>query len=265
MHLKMHGPIKMHLRMHVNDFLHLVMDFLQRLDFLLDGRKKYEWGGEVGLNRGVIAGMFDKGALPGWETLTAISRSENASLDWLTTGRGAPFYVHRHTDDGAAEVIRQMLSDENWEISIGAAGRRLAVALHQPVQHQMKPKEGDPFWINYRLLELFPRPGIESLSVIAKHAGDHDIRLTPLADEQIDAIEQGRAGTRRLLLARDAWLANGERIGAKHAVFSKPGRDTQTLVDYERDLISELRAMSPDVREHYLAIARVLAPKKPRT
>lgn len=251
--------------MHVNNYLHFEMDFLQRLELLLDGRKKYEWGSQLGLNRGVIAGMFDKGAMPGWDTLTTISRFENASIDWLTTGRGSPFYVHRYSsDEEAAEAINELLRSEGWAVVVGAAGTRRVIALHQPAQHQMRPKEGDPFWISYRMLELFANVGPCSVSLVAHHAANHEVRFAPLSEHQIDEIEQGRVGTRRLFLTDDAWLANATRITDKHpSLLALPDRPA-ALSPSESKWISDLRAMEPESRQHYLALAKTLSGKKPR-
>lgn len=234
------------------------MEYLERLDFLLNDRKKYSWGDQIGLNRGVIASMFDRGVVPKRETLLAIRRAENASPDWIASGDGRPYIVHRTiSDEECAEEIRPYLEDEAWSVVLVTDHAALHVVLHQPAQHQMHPKEGDPFWVDYTLMEVFCPAGRLTLDVVRELARG-PISLINLHAGLMRRIATGEVGTYRLLLAQDAWLNNAATIDKQHKVFDWP-KAGDSLSKEEQALVDNFRTMCPEQKAALKTVSDALA------
>ncbi|WP_461535234.1 hypothetical protein [Spongorhabdus nitratireducens] len=66
--------------------------FLERIEFLLAGRKIYPWGEALGISKGAVEGIR-KNIIPGSDILKAIREQEQVNLDWLVAGAGQPFQV----------------------------------------------------------------------------------------------------------------------------------------------------------------------------
>ena len=67
--------------------------FLERMLFLVGGRKQHSWGLAIGLTRGMVDGVFRRGQLPSAEALAIIASAERVNLTWLLTGEGPPYLV----------------------------------------------------------------------------------------------------------------------------------------------------------------------------
>lgn len=126
---------------------------IDRIEYILDGRKIYPWANSMGLSNGVVEPL-KKNNLPGGEILALICRVENASFNWLSTGRGAPFYVGKSvTQDEFAERIHLHLEDSGeWKVSLVKMDNmpELAIAIFQmPGEHDYKGKP-----VPYTIMEV---------------------------------------------------------------------------------------------------------------
>lgn len=110
-----------------------------RLLIVMDGRERYPWAQSIGVGRGSIEGIW-RGSIPGGETLSAIARCENARIDWILDGRGAPFTVTCVTsDEDAADLLNEHCGEKmQWNCTIVTDGKRIAVVLDQEGMYQVK-------------------------------------------------------------------------------------------------------------------------------
>lgn len=72
-------------------------NFIERLEFILAGRKVNPWAKRLNLSSGT-ASRLKQNIVPGHDVLTAIMRTENASLNWLLSGSGKPFMIDNYLD-----------------------------------------------------------------------------------------------------------------------------------------------------------------------
>lgn len=224
-----------------------------RLVLLLDGREKYPWGQRIGLGKGVIDGMTRTGSTPGGETLSAIARCENARIEWLLDGRGAPFNVScAATDEAAAELLGELLAETGWKITIVTDTRRTALVLDQPGSFDAKDGKTEAGTQRFRSIEytivevLVGDIGRLALDLVRPQPVVHLAHVEP---EVMAQLERGRLGTWRLLQHREAVLRNAQPIDAKHAIyaqFSQP--ELFPATKDEAVLLDHYRAMSPENR-----------------
>ncbi|MBI5922552.1 MAG: hypothetical protein HY847_13035 [Betaproteobacteria bacterium] len=235
----------------------------ERLEWLLDGRDKHPWGKALGIGRNQISSL-SSGTPLRWDALNAIRCYENIDPTWLIEGAGRPFRTTRFaTERDRAVWLRDVWLTDNdslWTVIIATNAGKVTLALTLPTRYQMTPKGGEPFWVDYLALELVVDAGGQSLEEVRKHAAGR-MRLVALTAEQMAAIEREEVGSWRLLLAPDAWLKDAQPITSKHPIFKAASENKEPLESFEHDLLTELKAMEPDVRQHYLALARGLAKK----
>lgn len=196
----------------------------ERIDLVLRGRKPYQWGESVRLNKGAI-GRLLKGQFPDPETLVPMCRIENLSLTWLLDGLGAPYLVsYPVSDQEAANGVRECFDD-------GMAGVLVVSELGvTPVMHVIVRKEPPkirPY--SYTCVQILGgiQPGPLTMAVFR----DHWRRSSQL---EIDAERWTRLATGHMSTTElFGWEAEpGGLFGAR-----------------ARDLDSTLRAPKLGVRE----------------
>ena len=88
-------------------------EFLERISFILGGRKKHPWGHALGIRSTRITQMF-LGQVPTADALEIIHRAEGVSIDWLLTGDAAPFCVRHLTDQDGVALLRKQNGAEHY-------------------------------------------------------------------------------------------------------------------------------------------------------
>jgi hypothetical protein len=191
-----------------------VSTFLQRLHRVIADRQPYPWAASVGWNKGNTARVM-QGHVPGPELLVPVSWVENVRLDWLLTGRGAPFFANSFPDDAtAALAIGYHFEDsDDWHVHVlpGPVGG-FAVCLTMPAEVDVK---GTP--VPFTALEVFVGPlGNEVRDVIARaHEAGRAVTFTQLDDdEQWTKLQLGELGSYQLLYSDAAILKTGEALEA---------------------------------------------------
>lgn len=237
----------------------------ERITYLLDGRKAYPWALSIGISKGSMESVMKLGGMLGGEALSAIGRCENARVDWLLDGRGAPYSVACTTsDDDAAELLQDLL-EEHWNITIVTDGQRIALVLDQPGSFDVKGGKDDNGVQQFRTIAY---PIIE---VMVGHIGRHTMELVRSRTGKgvslmlttasvMTQIERGRMGTWRLLQAPDAALLNAEQIDARHRIFSQFNQQELFPASKEEAiLLDHYRAMSPENRNAVNQVATAMA------
>lgn len=242
-----------HKNMDCNYLAHLFMDkrstIVERLQALLDGRDKYPWGQSIGVGKGVIDGMTRTGSLPGADTLGAIARCENARIDWLVEGRGAPYNTSCvPSDDVGAELLGELLQEDGWDLTIVTDNEKIALVLDQAGSFDVKDgktDDGVQRWrsVQYAIVELLVgRIGRLTLDLVRSQKF---VSLSYVDRDVMTRLERGRIGTYRLLQHPDAVLRNAQRIDAQHPIYESVNQ--QQLFPATKDeavLLDHYRAMT---------------------
>lgn len=234
------------------------MHFFNRLQKVLDGRREYTWAKGLGINRGVIRNLKEKGVTPGWETLIAIRRAEGVNVEWLTEGLGEPYLVHRHLSDAeCADAVALYLADEDWTVTLATDWTRHAVILTQPGSATLCGRAERVTTYQYTITEILLGAGKQTLDAIA--AGGRRLRLAELSRDRLLAILHGQAGSWRLLHAPDSWLKGAREIDATHRIFHDMPPTPHQLTHDEDHLLKLYRGMAAQQRATYKAIGDTLA------
>lgn len=171
--------------------------FAERLKFILAGRLKHRWGEAMGIPKGVVTTMF-RDVVPRASTLAAIQHAENARVDWLLTGHGAPFLVETYPRSGdELRRLAQGLHDEPqaWTVAVVHDGAAAAAVLTQPGGF-----ENDDVAIKHTIVEVLAGPASgPELAECARHAPHAHLRYLRIDPEQLAALCAGQMGTWALL------------------------------------------------------------------
>lgn len=226
-----------------------------RLLILMDGRDKFPWAQSIGVGRGAIEGIW-KGSIPGGETLSAIARCENARIDWILDGRGAPFTVTCVTsDEDAADLLNEHYGEKlQWNSTIVTDGKRIAVVLDQEGMYQVKDGKdaaGAPQFrdVRYSAMEVIVGiVGALAMDVV-RPGPENTVGLVNVDVDTMARIVRGQVGTWRMLKSPDAIVAGAKRIGASDPFFSQFNQQElfPTTPD-EAILLDHYRAMAPQHR-----------------
>lgn len=238
------------------------MNFFERLQIVLDGRREYTWAKGLGINRGTIQNLKEKDVIPGWETLYAIRRAEGVNIEWLTEGVGEPFIVHRSLSDGeCADFVEAHLIDEDWLVTLATDWQRAAVILSMPGSATLAGRAGRAFTYDYTITEIMLGVGRATLDVIADKS--RRIMLSEQTRSNMDAIYRGQVGPYRLLNAPDAWLKKSKSIDRTHTLFTETLPTPRTLTHDEENLIKIYERMAAEQRATYKAIGTAIAQQEP--
>ena len=258
--------------MDCNSFIHIFMhkfaSITARLHFIMDGRDKYPWGQAIGLGKGTIDGMTRGGSTPGGETLSAISRYENARVDWILDGRGTPYNITCVTsDEDGAELLDDYFNENpSWNPTFLTDGKRIAVVLDVPAVYYVKDgkdEEGAPLFreVRYFAMEIIVG-AIGALSVAMTKAHSHPDRmaLVRTSPEIMKLVTRGGVGTWRMLQAPDAIIREEEYIGSNDPFLAQFNQQEAfpTSPD-EAILLDHYRAMAPNDRSAVNQIVTTMA------
>lgn len=133
-----------------------------RLNQILNGRKKHPWGEKLGFTRGTLTRLFN-GEILSADKLLPICRAENVSLSWLLDGVGEPYQVHHtFTDEETADLLSLYIDDEDWEILVLKNQAYPAIVLTLPATMMVGKKH-----IDYTATEIIAGPmDYQTLSVL---------------------------------------------------------------------------------------------------
>lgn len=183
-------------------------NFVKNVEYLLHDRKFHPWGASLGVSKGSVDSM-KKGVIPGGEILRNICRLENVNLNWLTSGKGTPFIVCKHTSAEEFEKsTQQHLEDSrDWKLSvissISSENYILIWRMWAQTLYKTTP-------INYSEIIVEVGQWSTAHGTLLSHACDerlielstfHDTGMPYPSTSFID-VEQGKAGTYKL----ESWL-----------------------------------------------------------
>lgn len=251
--------IIVHVFTNCNHFILIFMNesvaITNRLLIVMDGRERYPWAQSIGVGRGSIEGIW-RGSIPGGETLSAIARCENARIDWILDGRGAPFTVTCVTsDEDAADLLNEHCGEKmQWNCTIVTDGKRIAVVLDQEGMYQVKDGKdagGAPQFrdVRYSAMEVIVGiVGALAMDVV-RPGPKNTVGLVNVDVDTMARIVRGQVGTWRMLKSPDAILSSARRIGASDPFFSQFNQQElfPTTPD-EAILLDHYRAMAPQHR-----------------
>ncbi|ENM3941271.1 TPA: transcriptional regulator [Vibrio cholerae] len=222
------------------------LSFEERLNSLLLDRKQTPWGKSLGFTSASISRIFSGDNIPGAEFLFAIKRAENANLNWLLAGEGAPYivnYIQNAAD--LANQVKAMLEDEPWTVYLCELTERCVLVLTQPGQYEFKGK-----FIDYQIIEIITGPSSDELNgVIRNHKNSTVVPLN--ISEHLDSLVSGNLGTYQLLTSNDAILKNCRAVSDEDL----------TAIDRAKTIETELmRAVVKLVEECASESRRILTP-----
>lgn len=207
---------------------------------VLNGRKLTPTMTALGWAASTCSKVMNSGHVPGPDYLVQFAKAENVSLSWLLYGEGSPYVVAWHpSDDSAADVFQQLLSDEPyWQGTLVVHGNRMAVVLDQEAVSEFRDNQ-----YHYHAIEIHTgRLGSRSLDVLDAHGIGYVIKFNR---EQMDRLISGYMGTYELFtgpepLARwgDESVRVVEDIGQYHVE--------------NDDLVRLIEDMEPAERTHLL-------------
>lgn len=231
--------------------------FLSRLDHLSGGRDWTPWLQDAGLTSGTINGIKNEGRPPSAEVLRAVSNYDNASMVWLSEGKGQPYYVYRALDDEDGRQHLDELLAESWEITLGWLGEteQFLVILTQPGTYRIKKRE-----VSYTILELLAgnlghQTAQRIHQAMVEGAPVKEIRL---AEQLFQQCTLGQVGTYQLV----GWK-NDPGILNRSTRLHKPLRVAEPRPDYitdrEEELVSQFRRLPKNEQTALLTVSRSMA------
>lgn len=179
-------------------------NFVDRLRYLAADRSLTATMKGAGYTGGTVSRVLNEQEfIPGTEMLRVLARIENARLDWLVDGHGAPFRVSRAaTPYGVVDGAQALLADEDWDVTLYVSDHvPPVVVLAQPATVQRNSRT-----IRYTLLELITGPvDTDSLAKLMVMA---DRRVRVDSASLADLADGHTAGTYRLTKAPDLPFAH---------------------------------------------------------
>lgn len=206
------------------------MEFSQRIETILQGRKLSPWARQLGLSNSFVTRTRENKP-PNSMALGLISRVERASLNWLLTGMGVPFIVSTIARVEDFSEYLDILSDESWEATImvceGYPEFGIA-ALQQPGQLSL----GNKSMLDYTIHEVVYGPtGKDVAEVLSeKYPGWEELTIDK---KSFELLSEGQMGN----------LALEELKGYKktHTV-GEPAHDYQTHPHAQRAIMARIES-----------------------
>ncbi|USF88761.1 hypothetical protein [Candidatus Endoriftia persephonae] len=237
-------------------------DFLSKINFLSGGRYITPWLESTGLTKATINALRNAGRTPSSDVLRAISRTENASLIWLTEGKGAPFYVaYALSDEDGAELLDALCEGDGWVIAIvtGEHSEGFTLLLAQHSHFEIKGRR-----VDFTQVEIIAGHLGKATLERAAQATETGSRLYTLkiTDEQYERLERGAMGNYELIGWRkeEGLFANAQAWQETDTLDQfTPTADTEDhLTKQEKLLLKIFRRFSDEDKKRLLAIAESL-------
>jgi hypothetical protein len=230
--------------------------FSDRLKFVLRNRKIHVWGAALGLGK-TVRTRLNQGILPGADKLIPVIKAENLSATWLIEGKGQPYLVNTCLCDTDAAALLDELYAEAWTTTLLTDGDRIAIVLTQPGEYQIE-KTSYP----YTIIEvLVGHLGSEALQCAAQHATCDNTRFVETTPAVMAALSQRQIGTHQLttevINTATAYHQQTQPRPLQGAE-EKTGYLTSGISTDEMDILSALRHIDPQNREHITAVIKAL-------
>ena len=150
-------------------------NFSERLEFILAGRKINPWAKRLNLSSGT-ASRLKQDIVPGQDVLTAIMRTENASLNWLLNASGKPFMVDIYLDAGDcySQLKNHAKDCPQYRCDYLALDylNMMCVVLSQPASYEFKGAT-----IKYMQIEVLLSPFYSDGLKYTAPGYEHDFRI----------------------------------------------------------------------------------------
>jgi len=221
-------------------------DFLERINFILGGRKKHPWGHALGIRSTRVTRMF-LGQVPTADALEIIHRAEGVSIDWLLTGDAAPFCVQHLTDQNGVALLRQQNGAERYHLLTTPELTRIpALVLTRPEQRSIARNAVTRYTATILVAEIGP-------AMLQELATDR-LYLTTIDEPTLERLKAGKLGPYEL---RRTFLPHSRRAEAAelHRITERLGRrDSAVLSHQESALLCTYRRQSEHKRAAYRAL-----------
>ncbi len=237
-------------------------DFLSKLRLLSGGRNTTPWLQSIGLTKGTIHGLTNEGRDPSSDVLRAISRTENASLHWLTEDKGDPFYVtYALSDEEGAKHLDALCEGDGWVIAIvtGEHSEGFTLLLAQHSHFEIKGRR-----VDFTQVEIIAGHLGKATLERAAQATETGSRLYTLkiTDEQYERLERGAMGNYELIGWRKekGLFANAQAWQETDTLdqFTPTDDAKDHLTKQENRLLKIFRRFSDEDKKRLLAIAESL-------
>lgn len=231
------------------------MEFSQRIETILQGRKLSPWARQMGLSNSFVTRTRENKP-PNSMALGLISKVERVSINWLLTGMGVPFIVSTiPRDEDFAEYL-DILSDENWDATIMVCYEypNFAIAtLQQPGQLSL----GNGSMLDYTIHEVvYGATGGYTAEVLGeKYPGWKQLTIDKKSFELLSEGQMGNLGLEELKGHRKA-PAVGE---PSHDYQSHPHTQRAIMARIESDFLSVASENKDDAHALVNRLIRILA------
>jgi len=135
--------------------------------------------------------------MPGWNTLSTISRCENVSLDWLTDGDGSPFNVVDCDDIEHAQIIRYSADEEPCDaLYVVTTYGNFCVVTTTQTQLQLPKKPP----VDYTEIGISGKGvGPLTMAAVAYTIGRVPVRLVDVQEDVFERLVTGYMGNPELI------------------------------------------------------------------
>ena len=233
-------------------------NFLSILDELSGGRNKTPWLQDAGLTKGTISRLIN-GDSPSLDILSALARTENASLHWLTEDRGSPYRVIRVASDAEGWLLLdELLQETGWALyQFANATGACCLVLTQPGEFEIKGRTVPYTIVEILAGEIGPKTR-ERFVQVAENG--FQLYAAEISDDEFDRLGTGHMGNYELLGWRDAHgLIHTAIPGDSKALSTSAEKSSeyqQAITESESRLLKRFRELNPDAQQQLIQIAQ---------
>jgi hypothetical protein len=176
------------------------MNISGRIENILSGRKITPWAKSLGLSSG-MATKLQGNDLPGSDILALISYAENASITWLTTGRGQPFIVQSCETAEEFKDIFMSCTGETISVLLSdnpAEGMAVVFSWQRDYPYKKKTIALREIRIAFCPANFSINALIDKTNSEERAAGGHDFIVAKafnVGSDKLHAIRHGEVGT----------------------------------------------------------------------
>jgi len=234
--------------------------FLSKLDELSGGRSKTPWLQSVGLTKGTISRLIN-GDQPSLDILTALARTENASLDWLSNDRGAPHRVGIVSSDIDGWVLLdELLQETGWTLfQFSDPTGALCLVLTQPGEFEIKGRA-----VPYTIVEILAGAiGPQTMNRAISAMSDGTVSMSAeISEDEFDRLTHGHMGNYELIGWRGEHGLIHTATATKSEIMTQVAEvrddDMTGISRSEMQLINRFRKLSVQDQQRLLKIAETL-------
>ena len=197
------------------------------------------------------------GDTPSLDILTALARTENASLNWLAENHGNPYRVSRVTNDAEGWLLLdELLQETSWALyQFTNATGTCCLVLTQPGEFEIKGRT-----VPYTIVEILAgEVGPKTRERFVQAAEDgFRLHAAEISDDEFDRMSKGRMGNYELLGWRDthglihtAIPGDAKALGT---VAETSAEYHRSINDSEKRLLKRFRELSPDAQKQLMKI-----------